>query len=469
MRQFRLVPIVCVAFAMLGCVTPLETLDEICRQDVYVVNTTDEGSVDPADADELCSIGGTCTLRSAIITANVCSTATPKTVSLQDAATYELNHPDPLSGTHRARSRHYLAQIGENILLPVIWGDVIIEGNGASIARGPEFPRWGRMFAVVDRGRLELGNITLSGANVNLRSGEAGTAQGAVVYNEGVTKLDHVTITSSGGGSTSGTSQRSASLVFNGACEAIPPTQDRPICQGGGALEIRDSTFSGDDLVVSEGMIVNRRPSWIDEVTVPGAPTVSATISGETVFSGFERVAVVNSANLEVNAATFRDLTEADSTGMGACVLKNTGGATLDGINVAGCTRTAAIMNRGNLTLRNSELKENQPELNGLIAHFGGSIVIQNSEIIENDNPSSASGMLWCVGRGDFEIDNVTFRDNTVTIPSGAGAITIGEPCSGSMRGAVFQNNAPKNCNLWAGAISVDLGGNSSTDDSCGF
>jgi hypothetical protein len=183
-----------------GCATIEESIDilrDACGE--QVVLTLEEGP----DDFRVCSTSR-CTLRDAIATANACEGR--QIVRLPVGAEFVMTSVDnPPSGSAKVETEEEFSRVGASAL-PPIKGDIVIEGNAASIRRHGDVRYSLRLFNVLSGSKLELRNLTISGwhggKTRRIGSSDFGIGGGAVL-NEGEIFLEGVSLqdnSSTGGG-----------------------------------------------------------------------------------------------------------------------------------------------------------------------------------------------------------------------------------------------------------------------------
>lgn len=179
-----------VVFLLTGC-AELTHFADLCHHNQFKVMNPIVGD----DPDELCDkVSGECrTLRSAINTATLCggrgSDKEQKTVVLPADAVFTIKH----TALPLLYFQHDAFPILDNIGptgLPLIFGDTVIQGNGATIQRAADAPDF-RLLYVYNSGRLALHNLTLRNGR---QLSQERDYNGGAIRNDGTLLLDHVSL-----------------------------------------------------------------------------------------------------------------------------------------------------------------------------------------------------------------------------------------------------------------------------------
>ncbi|MFF7973857.1 hypothetical protein [Streptomyces sp. NPDC007905] len=308
--------------------------------------------------------------------------------------------------------------------LPPITGNVKIIGNGSTLirsARGTEF----RILRVEEGGSLTLTNLTVTGGYLNSHPGEA---DGGGIANEGTLKLENVTVSGNqvsgdggglsneGGNLTLVNSQVLTNVAFN------TPVGNEAGDGGGisnnaaGTLTVKKSTIAGNTAQEDGGGIQNQ-----GTLTVEG-----------THFSNNEARDDDGAAINQLGSASIRDSKFIENwAGLdGGAINSDPTGTSATEIsgsrfyrNVAG-KFGGALNNEGTLTLKKSEIEDNQA------GRLGGGI---NNEQETSDTNTTT-----------LTLEHTTVTENRATETGGgiyneAGAKVI-------LRNSEIFKNRPDNC-----------------------
>ena len=268
-----------------------------------VVGLAGTSSAAPGAASVAASCSVT-SLISAISTAN--STPADSSISLASGCVYSLtaanNATDGGTG------------------LPVITGQVSIQGNSATITRSATAAF--RLFDVASGGSLSLSGLTLSNGLAN-----DGVSGGGAIFSHGPLTVSRTTF--------SGNSAPAATGTSGGAIDAS------------GSLAVSLSTFSGNTAQEGGGILTQNTASVTD-----------STFSGNTatIFGGGAIVSVVGT--LTVTGSTFTGNTGPGGGAIDNDSTVNISNSTFTG-NTAGSNGGGAIGNFGTVTITQSTLSGN--------------------------------------------------------------------------------------------------------------
>jgi ribosome biogenesis protein Tsr3 len=240
--------------------------------------------------------------------------------------------------------------------LPVITGNVTVQGAGATIARStasgvPAF----RIFDVADGGSLTLNSLTLSNGLAN--NGQQG---GGAIFSHGTLAVTAGTFTNNSSPADTGTS--------GGAIDST------------GTLSVNTSTFSGNSAQEGGG-IMNQSSATVTNSTF--------TSNTATDFGGG---ALVNTAG----TATLAGDTFVANTGPGGGALDND--ATLNVTdstftnNTAGTNGGGAVVNFGTTTLKQSTFSGNTSPFGANIYNFTGFTLSMSMDIVADGLSGSNCG-----------------------------------------------------------------------------
>ena len=230
--------------------------------------------------------------------------------------------------------------------LPVITGNVTIQGAGATIARStatgvPAF----RIFDVADGGSLTLNSLTLSNGLAN--NGQQG---GGAIFNHGTLTVTAGTFTNNSSPAATGTS--------GGAIDST------------GTLSVNTSTFSGNSAQEGGG-IMNQSTATVTNSTFAG--------NNATNFGGG---ALVNTAG----TATLAGDTFVGNTGPGGGALDNDATLNISNStftnNTAGTNGGGAVVNFGTTTVNQSTFSGNTSPFGANLYNFTGFTLSMSMDIV---------------------------------------------------------------------------------------
>ena len=425
------VRILCIASGVLtlSCEPIVRNIGEFCSQPAFEVNTVEEGTAREA----LCTPGAECTLRAALASAAFCrdypSPATPRTITLPADAAFLLTRayepPRFLERMERTQAAR-LESVQGAVLLPRIFGNVVIEGNGATIDGGPAITR---LFHVPPGGSLTLRNLTLvrgGGSSSDPRRQPAG----AGVYNEGMLIASATRF-----------SEGVQNTVFNGPSATFTATNcrfdaNRRAILNEGSMTLTGGAFEGNQ-DLAEGM------------TGGGAirNEGTATITGVTFTGNFSRSLTPAGSVLYCNAGS---LTLRQST------LQGNGRSDADG--------EAVHQRGGTLLIEASTFTANSGINAGSVYVVSGSATIRSSTFHGERSRSSAA--LHCASAtGSLSVEDSTVTGNAAAESFGIGGLQSSSGCALSVSNTIAAANTPRNCGF---ATAPVLGSaNLSTDASC--
>jgi len=254
-----------------------------------------------------------CSLREAIIAANrgtakagcpAGDAGTPDTIVLQAGATYTLTQPDGLEIFRKDRGPWY----GPNGLPPIA-SSIVIEGNGATIARsgGANAPFFRFFYVGADpnspntlgytspgAGSLTLNHLSLRGGLAeggDSNGGGGGAGMGGAIFNQGTLTLNAVTLsgnTAQGGNAQGGVAQ--GGDAQGGGLSILSTLL--------GMVNIQDSTLTGNKAIggtevvppgffglPGSGSGSRSWSSWIDRSVSDRSP-ITTSIDTSDSFSG---------------------------------------------------------------------------------------------------------------------------------------------------------------------------------------
>ena len=256
--------------------------------------------------------------------------------------------------------------------LPVITGNVMIQGAGATIARStatgvPAF----RIFDVADGGILTLNSLTLSNGLAN--NGQQG---GGAIFNHGTLTVTAGTFTNNSSPAATGTS--------GGAIDST------------GTLSVNTSTFSGNSAQEGGG-IMNQSTATVTNSTFAG--------NNATDFGGG---ALVNTAG----TATVAGDTFVGNTGPGGGALDND--ATLNITNstftnnTAGTNGGGAVVNFGTTTVNQSTFSGNTAPFGANLYNFTGFTLSMSMDIVAGGLTGTNCGGGAAITDLGYNIDDGT-------------------------------------------------------------
>lgn len=259
--------------------------------------------------------------------------------------------------------------------LPVITGNVTIQGNGATIARSsasgtPAF----RLLDVAAGGSLTLSAVTLSGGLAN-----NGAEGGGAVFSHGTLNASGATFSGNSSPSSSGTS--------GGAINSS------------GALTVTGSTFSGNSGQEGGGIF--------NQSTTATAAVTDSTFTGNTatIYGGG---ALLNAdGTMTVTGDTF-----SGNSGPGGGVLDNDAtvsitDSTFTG-NTAGGNGGGAVQNFGKITITYSTLSGNSSPYGADIYNYKGYTLSIGTSIVANGQQGANCGGAAPITDSGYNVDSGT-------------------------------------------------------------
>jgi Ricin-type beta-trefoil lectin domain len=255
--------------------------------------------------------------------------------------------------------------------LPVITGQVSIQGNGATITRSATAAF--RLFDVASGGSLSLSGLTLSGGLAN-----NGVSGGGAIFSHGPLTVSQTTF--------SGNSAPAATGTSGGAIDASGP------------LAVSLSTFSGNTAQEGGGILTQNTTSVTD-----------TTFSGNTatIFGGGAIVSVVGT--LTVTGSTFTG-----NTGPGGGAIDNdatvhVSNSTFTG-NTAGSNGGGAIGNFGTATITQSTLSGNSSAFGANLHNLttGAPMTVTQSIVADGGGGGTNCSGSPAIVDGGYNIDTGT-------------------------------------------------------------
>ena len=379
-------------------------LRALCDQEVLVVNTTEVG----ADPGALCPPGEPCTLRSALLTAAFC--AGTKTIRLQSGATYTLN----TEYVQSSRDLLHNDRVGR-VMLPRIFTNVIIEGEGeGATIEIPSF-QFGRLFHVTQGGNLTLRNLTLRG----------GSPQ--AVYNEGYLTLDNVTFEGN----------REVHAVYNKNIlnEDSPPNLIARNCEfrsnSGGAIHNDEggvAEIDNCDFLRNRYYMIRRDGGAALRITGGGVTVLNGTKFSDNTSYQYGSSIFINSGRLDVRASTFENDPSSTFESLHPEPMYINGSTAR--VTIDQCTftrnygRQAGCINliNGNLTITRSTFYQNTTGSSGGAIFSFGNLTLKDVTIHQNIARSKGAVAGINIAGGTAEISNSVISNNLpqnygVTIP----------------------------------------------------
>lgn len=284
------------------------------------------------------------------------ATSSPTTVALTSGCTYVLSAPNNTSDGGTG--------------LPVITGNVTIQGNGATLERSsasgtPAF----RLFDVASGGSLTLSAVTLSNGLAN-----GGQQGGGAVFNHGTLSISASSFLNNSSPSTTGTS--GGAINSSGILSITTSYFSGNTAQEGGAVfnqsnaSITDSTFSGNSAqIYGGGALLNAFGT---------ESLVGDTFVGN---SGPGGGAIDNDTALNISDSTFTD-------------------------NTAGTSGGGAIDNFGNTSITQSTFAGNiSPYSSNILNYSGYSLAISMSLVVDGSGGPNCGGGAP-ITDGGYNIDS---------------------------------------------------------------
>jgi hypothetical protein len=404
-------------------------------------------------------------LVSAINTAN--GAPGPVTLSLAGRCAYTLTSPDNAANG-----------------LPVITGDIIIAGNGATITRAPSAPAF-RIFYVDGSGALALNKLTISGGratdcpNPNApvfkscgggidNHGTLSVSQSSVINNSVTTSTGVGFEFDRGGGienvgtATVSRTEVSGNTVSNTGSVVGSSAFGGGIGNGGGLLVVVQSELLSNAVSASTG--------------VPGSPGSGGQARGSAIAS-------IGQVTIDRSVIRNNSSTVPDSGVVSGAVVNAGGTMAVTATEITGNTASGpkgqvaggGIDNFDDLTVTGSDVSGNTVSAPGVNGAFGdsswgaaaggiesrGSTTVSRTEIRGNTatgpGGQSFGGGLRNSPDGTLALTRSTVANNTASGTSASGGgISNGNPASGSVTlntTAVF-GNVPDNCSPPIGACT---------------
>ncbi len=367
-------------------------------------------TVEGASCDFTIAASDTPTLISTITTAN--GSGNPTTICLADDSTYTLTTEN-------------------NILngLPIITGDITIEGNNATITRDVNAPDF-HFFEVVTGAKLTLNDLTLSNGDV---SGDSERG-GALMNDGGETTLNNVTFDGNAAGTGGAIDNEDGLVTINDS------TFVNNVAAYGGAIDndptattiIIGSTFTTNHADFNGGAIHN------DGGTLTVSSTAFTTNMADDYGGGIDNDegdvtlnastftsnssdgggAIRNDGTLTINAGSAFNTNAANNLGWGGAIYNKSGttliinASSFDG-NTSNDTG-GAIRNQGDLTVNaGSSFDGNSAvEYGGAIYNTGGTVDLTGVQITNNIATSKDAGGVYVNSSGSLTITDSTLSGN---------------------------------------------------------
>ena len=352
----------------------------------------------------------TATLISTITTAN--GSGNPTTICLAQDSTYTLTTEN-------------------NILngLPIITGNITIEGKNATITRDMNAPDF-HFFEVVTGAKLTLNDLTLSNGDV---SGDSERG-GALMNDGGETTLNNVTFDGNAAGTGGAIDNEDGLVTINDS------TFVNNVAAYGGAIDndptattiITGSTFTTNHADFNGGAIHN------DGGTLTVSSTAFTTNTADDYGGGIDNDegdvtlnastftsnssdgggAIRNDGTLTINAGSAFTTNAANNLGWGGAIYNKSGttliinASSFDGntANLEG----GAIRNQGDLTVNTGSSFDGNSavEYGGAIYNTGGTVDLTGVQITDNTATSKDAGGVYVNSSGSLTITDSTLDGN---------------------------------------------------------
>jgi hypothetical protein len=343
--------------------------------------------------------------------------------------------------------------------LPVIIGNVTIEGNGATIRRSDAAGTPGfRILRVATGGDAHLSGLTIAnGSNAGYYGGGIDNSGTLTVTNSTVTSNKIIGINASpfgvgGGIHNSGTLTITNSTISDNSAPSFGYgggihnsgmlTVASSTISGNTAADIGGGITNGGTLTVTNSTINGNRSGGGGGIQNSGAATVtSSTISGNTAADSGGDIWHSGTGTLTVTNSTITGNTAADS-GLGG---------------VAGGIWNSGT---GTLSVTSSTISGNSASAGGGIYNSNtGTLTVTNSTISSNSAPYGGGGF----NQGTLTVTNSTISGNSATWSGGIYNHNVGTL---TITSSII--NGIDNCTDSGGSVT-DGGYNISSDDTCGF
>lgn len=302
---------------------------------------------------------------------------------------------------------------GGGVGLPVISGNVTIQGNGGTITRStaggtPVF----RLLDVASAGSLALSSVTLSNGLAN-----NGTQGGGGIFNHGGLTISGSTFSGNSAPSSSGTS--GGAINNSGTLNVTTSTFTGNSAQeGGGVFNQKTATISNDTFTSNQATIYG------GGALLNAAGTMTVTGDTFTSNSGPGGGAIDNDTTLTISDSTFQG-------------------------NTAGSNGGGAVENFGPTTMTQSTLSGNSSQYGANILNYTGHTLSLSMSIVANGQGGPNCGGGAAVTDGGYNIDTGT----TCGFSSGNHSMSSIQP----QLGALASNGGPsQTMALPAGSPAVD-------------
>ena len=307
--------------------------------------------------------------------------------------------------------------------LPIVTGDVTINGNGATIKRDSVAPDF-RIFYVLNAGDPEQGPGRLTLNEVTISGGSLANSGGGLVNNGGTLTINHGTIsghkTGDAGG---GLSNEGGTLTLNHTVISGNGATDAGggVSNLGGTLTLNHTVISGNGATDGGGGVSN----------VGGTVTLNhTTISGNKADDNGGGLSNDEGTVLIINGST---LSQNIAGGEG-------GGLSNFGIGTS----------TGTVTIDNSTISGNQAGDGGGLSNLGGTLTLNHTVISGNGATVDGGGVVNVEG-GVLTIRSSTIADNQA---GGTGGGLHNFDATATVIGSTASANRAK----WGGALLNEAG-----------
>jgi hypothetical protein len=305
--------------------------------------------------------------------------------------------------------------------LPIVTGDVTINGNGATIKRDSVAPDF-RIFYVLNAGDPEQGPGRLTLNEVTISGGSLANSGGGLVNNGGTLTINHGTISGHNSGDAGGAlSNEAGTLTLNHTVISGNRATDAGggVSNLGGTLHLNHTVISGNRASDGGGGVFN----------VGGTVTVNhTTISGNQSDDNGGGLSNDEGTVLIINGTT---------------ISQNTAGGEGGGLSNFG-TGT------GTVTIDNSTISGNQAGDGGGLSNLGGTLTV-NHTVISGNGAVVDGGGVANIEQGVLTIRSSTLADNEA---GGTGGALHNFDATATVMGSTASANRAK----WGGALLNEAG-----------